>query len=134
MAGQLLGVEAVREFTILKNNYGAQYGRGVGGIMNAVTRAGTNQIHGSAFEFFRNSRLDAKNFFDAGDETIPPFRKNQFGGSIVGPVDKDHAFLIDSYEAVRELVGLTGVSTAPTLESRAGLGLVFGHPSTPVAM
>ena len=75
MAGQLLGVEAVREFTILKNNYGAQYGRGVGGIMNAVTRAGTNQIHGSAFEFFRNSKLDAKNFFDAGDQPIPPFPK-----------------------------------------------------------
>src|SRR5438128_11972125 len=74
MAGQLLGVEAVREFTILKNNYGAQYGRGVGGIMNAVTRAGTNQIHGSAFEFFRNSKLDAKNFFDA-IRRFPPSEK-----------------------------------------------------------
>jgi len=134
MAGQLLGVEAVREFTILKNNYGAQYGRGVGGIMNAVTRAGTNQIHGSAFEFFRNSKLDAKNFFDAGDQPIPPFRKNQFGGSIGGPVVKDHTFFMGSYEAIRELVGLTGVSTVPTLESRAGLGPIFGNPSTPVAM
>src|SRR5205823_14366939 len=87
-----------------------------------------------AFEFFRNSKLDAKNFFDAGDQPIPPFRKNQFGGSIGGPVVKDQTFFMGSYEGIRELVGLTGVSTVPTLESRAGLGPIFGNPSTPMAM
>src|SRR5437867_2038238 len=68
------------------------------------------------------------------NQAIPPFRKNQFGGSIGGPVVKDHTFFMGSYEAIRELAGLTGVSTVPTLESRAGLGPIFGNPSTPVAM
>jgi len=85
---QLLGVEAIREFNVLTDTYGAEYGKKAGGQINIVTTSGTNQLHGSAFEYLRNNVLDARNFFD---QTIgaPPFKRNQFGGSLGGPLKKD---------------------------------------------
>src|SRR5260370_5899940 len=74
VGGVLLGVEAVLEFQVLTTSYSAEFGRSAGGVLNAVTRAGTNQIHGSAFEFLRTSKLDAKNFFDPATTPIPPFK------------------------------------------------------------
>src|SRR5437762_9720354 len=84
--GQNLGVDAIQEFSVLTSNYSAEYGKTSGGVVNAVTRSGTNSFHGSAYEFLRNSALDARNFFDG--PTIPPFKRNQFGGAIGGPVIK----------------------------------------------
>src|SRR5580692_5913355 len=86
--GGNLGVDAIEEFSVITSNYEADYGKTSGGVVNAITRSGTNQIHGSAYEFLRNSKLDAKNYFDVGN--IPPFKRNQFGGTIGGPIVKNH--------------------------------------------
>jgi hypothetical protein len=88
--GGNLGVDAIQEFSVITSNYEADYGKTSGGVVNAITRSGTNQIHGSAYEFLRNSKLDAMNYFDVGK--IPPFKRNQFGGTIGGPIVKDHTF------------------------------------------
>ncbi len=97
--GGNLGVDAIQEFSVLTSNYAADYGKTSGGVVNAITRSGTNQIHGSAYEFFRNSKLDAMNYFDVGK--IPPFKRNQFGGTIGGPIVKDHTFFFADYEGIR---------------------------------
>jgi len=100
VSGQLLGVDAVREFNVLENTYGAEYGKRPGGQISLVTMSGTNQFHGSAFEFLRNSFFDARNFFDHGP--VPPFRRNQFGGSAGGPIQRDKTFIFGSYEGFRQ--------------------------------
>src|SRR5205814_1057142 len=83
-SGQTLGVDAVREFNLLQHSYGAEYGKRAGGHVSIVTTSGTNQLHGSVFEYLRNSALDARNFFD--DRIgAPPFQRNEFGGSLGGP-------------------------------------------------
>src|SRR5437660_2838173 len=79
VSGQLLGVDAVREFNVLENTYGAEYGKRPGGQISLVSMSGSNRFHGSVFEFLRNSALDARNFFD--QQSVPPFKRNQFGGS-----------------------------------------------------
>lgn len=104
--GSSLGVEAIQEFVLLTNTYGAEYG-GNGVVMNVATRSGTNNFHGSAYEFLRNSALDARNFFDLPNTPKPGFRLNQFGGSIGGPLKKDKAFFFFNYEGVRESLGQT---------------------------
>ncbi len=96
VGGVLLGVEAVLEFQVLTNSYSAEYGRSAGGVINAVTRGGTNQVHGSAFEFLRNSAMDAKNFFDPATAPIPPLKRNQFGGVVGGPLKRDKTFFFAS--------------------------------------
>src|SRR5438477_12692847 len=98
---QLLGVEAVREFNVLTATYSAEYGKRAGGQINIVTTSGTNQLHGTAFEYLRNSSLDARNFFDQTTGT-PPFKRNQFGGSLGGPLKKDKMFLFGTYEGYQE--------------------------------
>ena len=80
--GSTLGVDAIQEFSVLTSNYSAEYGRTSGGVVNAITKSGTNSFHGDAYEFLRNSALDARNYFDPA--TIPEFRRNQFGGSVGG--------------------------------------------------
>jgi len=90
ISGQLLGVEAIREFNVLSHSYGAEYGKRSGGQVTAVTTSGTNQLHGTAFEYLRNSALDARNFFDA---EVAPFKRNQFGGSLGGPIGRDKMFI-----------------------------------------
>src|SRR6202165_1191090 len=86
-SGQLLGVDAVREFNIVSNTYGAEYGKRPGGQVSIVTASGTNALHGTIYEFLRNSALDARNFFDQG--SIPQFQRNSFGGTLGGPIKKD---------------------------------------------
>lgn len=120
VSGKLLGVDAIREFRVLTNNYSAEYGRAVGGVTNIVTRTGTNDLHGSVFEFLRNSAMDAKNFFDLATEPIPAFRRNQFGGSIGGPLRKDRTFFFATYEGLRDRLGKTSVAGVPTLAARDG--------------
>jgi hypothetical protein len=114
---QLLGVEAVREFNVLRDSYGAEYGKRPGAQVIIVTQSGTNQLHGSAYEFLRNNVLDAPNYFDQG--SAPPFQRNQFGASLGGPLRKDKTFLFANYEGYRQHLHQTSVAFVPDLASRA---------------
>ena len=96
--GRQLGTEAVREFNVLINNYGAQYGRAIGGVVNAVTRSGANDWHGSAYEVFRNDALDANEFFVPTNAPPIPLKQNQFGGTFGGPLRKDNTFFFLAYD------------------------------------
>jgi hypothetical protein len=118
-AGGFTGVEAIREYEILAGSYSAEFGGAGGAVVNLVTRAGTNQIHGSAFEFIRNSALDARNFFDL--ERVPPFKRNQFGGSIGGPAIKDKTFFFAEYEGLRQRLADTTRFAVPTAAAREGI-------------
>jgi len=117
VSGQLLGVDAVREFSVVKDTYGAEYGKRPGAQVNIVTASGTNEFHGNAYEFLRNSALDARNFFDHGN--IPAFRRNMFGGSLGGPIRKDKTFLFGNYEGFRQNLGLSDLTLVPDAASRA---------------
>src|SRR5207244_4711646 len=106
--------------------YIAEYGYGIGQI-NCITRSGGNQYHGSVFEFLRNSRLDAKNFFDKASDPIPPFKRNQFGGTLGGPIEipkvfsgKDKLFFFFNYEGLRQRKAQTALSTLPFASDRTG--------------
>jgi carboxypeptidase family protein/TonB-dependent receptor-like protein len=120
VGGVLLGVEAVLEFQVLTNSYSSEFGRSAGGVVNAVTRSGTNQLHGSLFEFLRNSKLDAKNFFDQPTAPIPPLKRNQFGGVVGGPIHKDRTFFFGAFESLIDRLGLSGVTSVPTVAARQG--------------
>jgi Carboxypeptidase regulatory-like domain/TonB dependent receptor len=115
--GVNLGVDAVEKFSVLTSNYPARVGRSSGGVIGASTRSGTSAFHGSVYEFFRNSVLDARNFFDT---TKPPFRRNQFGASLGGPLLKDRTFIFGDYEGLRSSLGVTQVDTVPSAAARAG--------------
>jgi hypothetical protein len=114
--GGNLGVDAVEEFSVLTSNFSAEYGKTSGGVVNAISRAGTNQLHGNAYEFLRNSALDARNFFDPA--TIPPFHRNQFGASIGGPIRKEKTFFFGDYEGIRQSKGVGRLDTVPSLAAR----------------
>jgi outer membrane receptor protein involved in Fe transport len=120
--GQNLGVEAIQEFSVLTSNYSAEYGKTSGGVVNAISRSGTNQFHGSVYEFLRNSALDADNFFDnANGVAKPPFRQNQYGVSAGGPIHKDHTFIFGDYEAIRQSEGTTTTASVPSANARLGI-------------
>ena len=114
---QLLGVEAVREFNVLRDSYGAEYGKRPGGQVIIVTQSGTNQWHGSVYEFLRNNALDAPNYFDLG--AAPLFQRNQFGAASGGPIRKNETFLFANYEGFRQHLHQTSVAFVPDLASRA---------------
>lgn len=118
-AGTALGMETIQEFRLAANSYSAEYGRGYGGQVNAVTKSGSNRLAGSVFEFHRNDALDARNYFDAGQ--TPNFRRNQFGGTIGGPIRTDRLFFFGGYEGLYESLGRTIVTTVPTDAARTGL-------------
>ena len=118
-AGTFLGVDTVREFRVLTSSYSAQYGRSAGGTITAVTRSGTNELHGSAFEFHRNDDFDARNFFD-GDR-VPPFVRNQFGFTLGGPIKQNKSFFFGSYEGLRERLGVTDFINVPNASARQGI-------------
>ena len=111
ISGSSLGVEAIGEFQTLTNTYGAQFG-GNGAVINAVSKSGTNSFHGSAFDFLRNTELDARSVLST-QSSPSPFRRNQFGGSLGGPVKKDKAFFFVDYEGIRQLLNLIEVATVP---------------------
>ncbi len=116
-SGNLLGVEAVREFNVLRDSYGAEYGKRPGAQVTIVTQSGTNQLHGSLYEFIRNNALDAPNYFDQG--SAPPFQRNQFGGAIGGPIQKDKTFFFANYEGFIQNLHQTSAAFVPDLASRA---------------
>jgi Carboxypeptidase regulatory-like domain/TonB-dependent Receptor Plug Domain/TonB dependent receptor len=126
--GGNLGVDAIQEFSVLTTNPSAEYGKSSGGVVNAVTRSGTNQFHGSVYEFLRNSALDARNFFDT---TIPPFKRNQFGATAGGPIRKDRTFVFADYEGIRQSLGVTSFNTVLSPAARGGQ--LCSVPGTPPA-
>ncbi|HEV2618486.1 MAG TPA: carboxypeptidase-like regulatory domain-containing protein, partial [Acidobacteriaceae bacterium] len=127
-SGQLLGVEAVREFNVITDTYSAAYGKRQGAQVSIVTASGTNTLHGSAYEFLRNSFFDARNYFDPG--RIPEFQRNNFGASLGGPIKKDKLFLFANYEGYRQNLGVTDVTLVP--DNNARLGIVPG--SAPIVI
>jgi len=126
LGGGFLGVDALREFQVLASNYSAEYGQGGGAIFNAVTKSGTNNLHGTAFEFIRNSALDARNFFNAQKL---PFQRNQFGGSLGGPIRKNSTFIFGSYEGLRRREGTSTLFSVPSADAR--VGLLVSNPTDP---
>jgi hypothetical protein len=122
VSGQMLGIDAIREFNVQSNAYDAQYGQRSGGQINIVSMSGTNALHGSIFEFIRNSALDARNHFDHPfGERIPPFKRNQFGGALGGPIKKDKTFLFGNYEGFRQILGVSDAPFVPSDNARVGL-------------
>jgi hypothetical protein len=119
-AGVQLGSDSVLEVQVFSANYGPEYGRGNGGVLNSITRSGSNEFHGTFFEYLRNSKLDARNFFDRGSEP-PPFKRNQFGFTLSGPVRKGKTYFMGSYEAMRDRLNQTQVDYYPDAEARRGI-------------
>jgi hypothetical protein len=117
-SGLLLGVESVREFNVLRDTYGAEYGKHPGGQVAIVTQSGSNLWHGSLYEFLRNSALNARNYFDPPG-TTPEFQRNQFGVALGGPIQKDKTFFFLNYEGFRQNLHQTSVAFVPDLASRA---------------
>jgi hypothetical protein len=113
-------IEAIKEFKIQTNLYSAEQGRNPGGQVDVVTKSGTNEIHGAAYEFLRNSALDAKNFFDRPADKIPPFKQNQFGFAIGGPIKKNRTFFFGDADFFRQRLARTFVNTVPTARMRSG--------------
>ena len=126
-------VDAIQEFKIETNSPGAQFGRFNGGVINLTTKAGTNDFHGSAFEFFRNEALNARNLFapaTPANPAKPLFRRNQFGFVVGGPIIKDKTFFFADYQGTRQLIGRVRISTVPTILQRQG---IFTEPVSGVA-
>ncbi len=115
---QLLGVDAVREFNLLADSYGAEYGKRPGAQVLILTQSGTNQLHGSLYEFVRNNAFDARNFFDGS--STPGFTRNQFGGAFGGPIKKNETFLFGNFEEFRQHLHQTGVDLVPDNNARIG--------------
>jgi len=114
-----LGVDTIMEFRVVTSAYSADYGRAMGGVISLVTKSGTNHVRGSLFEFFRNSAVDARNFFDRGADP-PPFTRHQFGTSFGGPLQKDRLFFFGGVERLQEDLGITTTSFVPTDAARSG--------------
>ncbi len=126
-AGTNLGVDGVQEFKINTSVSPAEYGRGSGGVIAAITRSGTNSLHGSAFEFLRNNVLDSPGYFDdvthGGTGSVAPYKRNQFGGALGGRIKKDKTFFFGTYEGLRLRNGASAVNpVVPTAETKAGRG------------
>ncbi|HKQ88466.1 MAG TPA: carboxypeptidase regulatory-like domain-containing protein [Candidatus Acidoferrales bacterium] len=119
VSGELLGIDAVREFNVLTNNYSAEYGKRAGAQVSVVTQSGTNNIHGSVFEFLRNSVLDARNYFTQAPVS-PSYQQNQFGAALGGPLQKNRWFLFGNYEGFRQALMQSSVSVVPDAQARTG--------------
>jgi hypothetical protein len=125
--GASLGVDAIQEFSVVTTNYTAEYGRTSGAVINAITKSGTNQVHGTGYFFDRDKVFDARNFFDG--PSIPPFRRTQFGGSIGAPIRKDKTFIFGDYEGVRQ--GQSQSSKVNILSAAALSGVMCSLPPGP---
>src|SRR5258708_17986125 len=127
--GVVLGVDSVQEFSVLTGGFSAEYGRATGGVVNAISKSGTNQFHGDVYEFIRNSALDANDYFTKSAPNPftgtlpgprPPFRRNQFGGSARGPILKDKTFIFGDYEGLRQEKGIPSSIRVPSDTARGG--------------
>jgi Carboxypeptidase regulatory-like domain/TonB dependent receptor/TonB-dependent Receptor Plug Domain len=119
--GVVLGVDAIQEFSVLTGGFSAEYGRATGGVVNAISKSGTNSFHGDAYEFLRNSALDANDYFTkASGAARPPFRRNQFGESAGGPIIKNKLFIFGDYEGLRQSLGVPTTIVVPSDAARGG--------------
>ena len=119
--GAALGVDAIQEFSVLTGSFSAEYGKATGGVINAITKSGTNAFHGDIYEFIRNSALDSRDYFSrSGNTPLAQFRRNQFGAAAGGPIMKDKTFIFGDYEGFRQAKGITTTSTVPSDTARAG--------------
>ena len=119
--GAALGVDAIQEFSVLTGGFSAEYGKATGGVVNAITKSGTNSFHGDVYEFIRNSALDSRDYFSRSANTpLAQFRRNQFGGAAGGPIIKDKTFIFGDYEGFRQAKGITTTITVPSDTARAG--------------
>lgn len=127
-------VDAIEEFKIQSSSYDAEYGRSGGAQVNVALKSGSNGIHGSLFEFLRNSALDARNFFDLADRKIPQYQRNQFGGSVGGPITKSQTFYFLNFEGARTRRAETRTSNVPTAQQKrgdfSGTGITLRNPFT----
>ena len=131
LSGLLLGVDTVQEFSVQTHGYNAEFGRAAGGVMSTVTKSGTNRIRGSVFEFHRDETLDSKNFFATGD--LPDFQRDQYGGTVGGPILSNRLFYFGAYEALRERNAVTRFARLPNAAAHQGIlptGTVPVHPTT----
>ena len=121
-AGNILrtNVDAIEEFKVQTSNYSAEFGRSGGAVINATIKSGTNQFHGTVFEFFRNSDLDARGFFESPDQAKAPFKQNQFGGTLGGPIKKNKLFFFGDYQGTRVRAANTDIATVPTAAEIGG--------------
>ena len=120
-SGLLLGLDELSEVRVLTQTFSAEYGRNGGGVIEAITKPGTNHFHGSLFESHRDGALDAKNYFDLASRPIPPFVRNQFGASFGGPLVPDRTFFLANYEGFREVQASTAIATVPDTLAHQGL-------------
>jgi hypothetical protein len=116
--GSVLGTDAIQEFSVVTGIPTADYGKTSGGVINALTRAGSNHLQGSAYEFLRNNAMDARNFFDGSQ--VPPFKRNQFGATLGGPIRANRTFFFFNYEGLRQDLSSTTITTVPSLAARSG--------------
>lgn len=129
-----LNLDAIAEFKVLQNDYSAQYGQGGGTVTQMVSKSGTNEWHGSAFDFLRNSVFDARNFFAT---SVPPYKRNEFGATFGGPIKKDKTFFFVEYAGLRQRLGEPNIVAVPTADERQGVvtanGFTYQVPLNPVA-
>ncbi|MFZ0272484.1 MAG: hypothetical protein WAL34_11605, partial [Acidobacteriaceae bacterium] len=138
-SGLFLGLSEFTEVRVLTQSFDVEYGRNGGGVIDAVTKSGTNQFHGSLFELHRDAALDSKNYFDLANAPIPPFVRNQFGAGAGGPLVHDRTFLYADYEGFREVQASTAIATVPDVLGRpfgmldiAGMSLFGNSVEIPV--
>src|SRR5262245_26411583 len=128
VVGVTLGVDAIQEFSVITGNYSAEYGRTSGGVINAISKSGTNEFHGDVYEFLRNDKLDANDFFlNRIGKPRPVLRRNQFGAAGGGPIRKDRTFIFGDYEAIRLAQGDVSQNSG-VLSENARLGILAGQP------
>ncbi len=129
-------LDSIQEFTVESDNVSAEFGRFNGGVVNLSTRSGTNTVHGSLFEYFRNENLNARNYFAPANARKPEYRRNLYGGTVDLPILKDRLFFFGDYQGIKQLIGVTRISTVPTAAERAGnfagLGTIYNPATTRV--
>jgi hypothetical protein len=129
--GEAAGIDAVQEYQVVTNPYSAEYGRTGAGLVEIVTKSGTNAFHGDVYDYLRNSAVDARNYFDPRTGP-PPFRRNQFGGVLGGPIKKNKTFFFVNYEGLRQVLGSTTLLTVP--DANAHNGIIINSSGTPVTV
>src|SRR5215469_12827517 len=130
-AAQIPSIDSIQEFEVQTNTFSAEYGRNTGSVVNLVTKSGSNSLHGSLYEFFRNDVLDARNYFNDTQFAKSAFRRNQFGGTLGVPIIKNKTFYSLNYEGFRRRAGITRITNVPSLAEREGMFTVQnGNPIT----
>src|SRR6202040_253971 len=129
--GMVPNLDSIEEFRLITNSFDAEYGKASGGVVNAITKSGTNGFHGDVYEFIRNSAMDSRDYFSrSGNTPLAVFRRNQFGAAAGGPIVKDKTFIFGDYEGMRQVKGITTNTGVPSTLARNG---TLTYDSTPYA-